>query len=78
MKTKWASLSPKGNLTVNIMMKDLPEHLIKYIILHEATHLIEKRHNESFWKLIAQKYKTYQAAENEIFVFWFLISQRSL
>lgn len=78
MKTKWASLSPRGTLSINMLMKDLPNHLIKYIILHETAHLVERKHNERFWRLIADKYRTFQAAEREIFAFWFLFSQRTV
>ncbi|HCC68937.1 MAG TPA: hypothetical protein DEP99_03520 [Nitrospiraceae bacterium] len=75
MRTKWASLSPRKNLTINTLMKYLPEYLIRYVIFHETAHLIEKRHNNRFWKLILRKYKNYQAREREMFIYWFLISK---
>ena len=37
MKTKWASLSSKGNLTINTLLKYLPQKLIQYIIFHELS-----------------------------------------
>jgi predicted metal-dependent hydrolase len=75
MKTKWASLSVSRNLTVNMLMKQLPIHLIKYIIFHEIAHLIESRHNAHFWKIIENKYGNYQAKEKAMFAYWFLIHQ---
>lgn len=39
MKTKWASFSPKNNLTINKLMKYLPDDLIEYVIFHEISHL---------------------------------------
>jgi len=76
MKTKWASYSQKGNLTINILLKYLPEQLIKYVIFHEMTHSIEKRHNESFWKIISQKYVNFESMEKELLIYWFQL-QRS-
>lgn len=76
MRTKWASLSSATNLTVNRLMKYLPEYLIKYIIFHELAHVIEKRHNEKFWGIISQRYKDYQKMEKELFTYWFLISKK--
>lgn len=73
MKTKWASLSGKKNLTVNTLMKHLPDHLIRYVIFHETAHLMEKRHNERFWDMISRKYKNYQEKEKELFTYWFLV-----
>lgn len=76
MKTKWASLSARKNLTVNMLMKHLPDHLIRYVIFHEAAHLIEKRHNDRFWDLISRKYNNYREKEKELFTYWFLVNHK--
>jgi len=73
MKTKWASLSPARNLTINRLMKYLPEHLIRYVIFHEMAHLVEKRHNGKFWEIVSRKFSNYQELERELFIYWFLI-----
>ena len=73
MRTKWASLSSARNLTVNTLMRYLPEHLIEYVAFHEITHIIEKRHNERFWNIISSRFKDYQEMEKEMFIYWFLI-----
>ncbi|MHA1259789.1 MAG: M48 metallopeptidase family protein [Candidatus Heimdallarchaeaceae archaeon] len=77
MKTKWASLSSAKNLTANRLMKYLPEYLIRYVIFHELTHIIEKRHNEKFWSVISGRYKNYQKMEKEMFIYWFLIFRKA-
>jgi len=74
MNSKWASCSSNGNLTINVLMKNLPQNLIKYIIYHELTHLIEKRHNEKFWRLISKRFKNYKELEASLFSYWFLIN----
>jgi predicted metal-dependent hydrolase len=76
MKTKWASLSPVKNLTVNRLMKYLPEYVIEYIIFHEAAHAIEKRHNNRFWSIIEKRYKNYPEFERELFEYWFKVMER--
>ncbi len=73
MKTKWASLSSKRNLTINRMMKHLPEDLLNYIIFHEILHLKEKRHNDKFWERISRRFNNYEDFEKELFVYWFRI-----
>jgi predicted metal-dependent hydrolase len=75
MRTKWASLSSAKNLTVNRLMKCLPEHLIRYVIFHEMAHIMEKRHNDKFWQIISRKYETYREMEREMFTYWFLVSK---
>ena len=76
MKTKWASYSSKGNLTINTLLKYLPEGLVRYVVFHEMIHSIEKRHNENFWKIITKKYINYEEMEKALLMYWFLI-QRS-
>lgn len=78
MKSKWASCSSKRNLTINKLVKYLPEELIRYIILHEMLHLIERRHNENFWNLISKHFGDYEKKERELFIYWFLIQSESL
>jgi predicted metal-dependent hydrolase len=71
MKTKWASCSTKKNLTINRLMRYLPEHLLEYIIFHEIVHLFEKQHNDRFWEIVAGEYPAYEEIEKDLFVYWF-------
>ena len=75
MKTKWASHSKNGNLTINTLLKYLPEKIIEYIIYHEITHSIERKHNEKFWTLISKKFKDYPTKEKDLLTYWFLIQK---
>lgn len=76
MRTKWASCSSKRNLTINTLMKYLPKRLIEYIMYHEFTHLIEKRHNDRFWKLISKRFKNYKYLERSLFIYWFFLNKK--
>lgn len=73
MKTKWASCSAKRNLTVNTLMKHLPDGLVEYVTYHEIAHLKEKRHNGAFWRIIGRKFENSAKLEKELFTYWFLI-----
>jgi predicted metal-dependent hydrolase len=75
MKTKWASYSKNNNLTVNTLVRYLPEDLISYIIYHETAHGIERRHNENFWKLVNKKFPDHNTKENDLLTYWFLIQE---
>jgi predicted metal-dependent hydrolase len=72
MKTKWASHSKNGNLTVNTLLKYLPNNLIEYITYHEITHSIERKHNERFWSLINKRFQDYETKEKDLLTYWFL------
>ena len=75
MKTKWASHSKNGNLTINTLLKHLPQNLIEYIIYHEITHAIERKHNEKFWRIITKKFPDYKTREKDLLTYWFIIQK---
>jgi predicted metal-dependent hydrolase len=77
MKTKWASLSHDNNLTVNTLVKYMPENLIEYVIFHELVHSKHgRKHNEEFWKATSKKFKDCKERENELLIYWFLTQKR--
>lgn len=76
MKSKWGSLSPKKNFTINTFSRYLPKWLIEYIVFHEMVHLIERKHSEKFWKMMSKKYKSCTRYELQLLKYWFLIQKR--
>ncbi|HIH31511.1 TPA: M48 family metallopeptidase [Candidatus Woesearchaeota archaeon] len=76
MTSKWASCSSSKNLMVNSLLQHLPKFLIEYVIHHETLHLIERKHNEHYWKLVSKKYKDHQRKEKELFLYWFLVQDK--
>ena len=48
-KTKWGSCSPQNNISLNVNIVFLPEHLQDYILLHELCHIRHKNHGKDFW-----------------------------
>jgi hypothetical protein len=48
MRTKWASISTAGRLTLNTELLDLPMTLGEYVIVHELVHLLAPNHGKVF------------------------------
>ena len=63
-------------MTINRLMKYLPEPVLKYVVFHEIVHLIEKRHNDKFWKRISKRFNDYEELEKDLFVYWFKLAGR--
>ncbi len=40
MRTKWASISTSGRMTLNTDLLDLPKELGEFVIVHELVHLL--------------------------------------
>lgn len=49
-KRNWGSCSSANNISLNLQMMKLPDHLIDYILLHELVHTEIKDHGDRFWK----------------------------
>ncbi len=76
MTTNWASMSSKKNMTVNSCVRMLPDEFVEYIVHHELTHLIEKKHNKKYWNIVSNKYGNYKKYEEGLFKYWFLIQNK--
>ena len=73
MITKWASHSQNNNLTINSLLKFLPNELISYIVYHETAHNLERKHNDNFWALVSKRFPNHNDKEKDLLTYWFLI-----
>ena len=52
MRTRWASMSPSGRLTLNARLSQAPLEAVDYVITHELAHLSEPNHGKGFYALM--------------------------
>lgn len=53
MKTKWGSCNPQDQrVWFNLELAKKPLHCLEYVLVHEMTHFLEKKHNEKFKSLM--------------------------
>jgi len=76
MTSKWASCSTRRNLTINKLLKHVPNHLVEYVVCHELLHLKERRHNDRFWQFVSRSFRNYHELERDLFVYWFCLARR--
>jgi len=49
MKTKWGSCNVEGKrVLLNLELAKKPVECLEYVVVHELSHLIERRHNTKF------------------------------
>ncbi|MBM4274361.1 MAG: M48 family metallopeptidase [Deltaproteobacteria bacterium] len=48
MRSKWASMSTAGRLTLNADLIAIPKDLGEYVIVHELVHLLAPNHGKLF------------------------------
>src|SRR6056297_313195 len=54
MKTRWRSLSKKGNLSLNVELIKAPAECIEYLVVHELCHLEHHNHGRDFYGLLEE------------------------
>lgn len=53
-KTRWASCSSLGTLSLNVYLRVLPAELRRYVYIHELCHLKHMNHSGAFWSEVAR------------------------
>lgn len=67
MKTLWGSCnSEAGRLWLNLELMKKPPMCLEYILVHEMTHLLERRHNRRFHELIDSFLPNWQLLRKEL------------
>ena len=53
-KTRWGSCSIRKNISLNSKLLLFPEHIVRYVMIHELCHTIEMNHSSRFWALVEE------------------------
>ncbi len=53
-RTRWASCSGRGTISLNFRLLFLPPRLVDHVLLHELAHTRHLDHSQRFWKLLAR------------------------
>jgi len=65
-KTRWASHSPKNNLSFNIKLAALPKTIIEYVVIHELAHSKHRNHSKRFWLRVNKFCPDYKSRKQEL------------
>lgn len=65
-RSRWGSCSEKNNINLSLHLMRLPEHLVRYVLLHELVHTVHRNHSKGFWKELERLYPGARAADREL------------
>jgi hypothetical protein len=59
-RTRWGSCSASGAMSFNWRLLLAPEHVLDYVVWHEACHLVVMDHSPRFWGLLERELPGYR------------------
>ena len=66
MRSRWGSLSSKGNINLSLKLLELSPSIIEMVVVHELCHSHYFDHSANFYRLMAEKLPDYKAREIEL------------
>ncbi|WP_286034774.1 M48 family metallopeptidase [Megamonas hypermegale] len=65
MKTKWGTCNiEKGRIWINLQLVKKTPRCLEYVIIHELIHLLERHHNERFYKFMDLYYPNWKVTKD--------------
>jgi predicted metal-dependent hydrolase len=53
-RTRWASCSTRGTISLNVCLLFQPPEVVHYLFVHELTHMRHMNHSPRFWSAVAE------------------------
>jgi len=65
-KARWGSCSMLGNISLNAKLLLLPPEIVRYVLVHELSHLEHMNHSAEFWQYVERFEPTYRKRRYEL------------
>jgi len=69
-KTRWASCSTRGTISINYKLLFIPKPLVRYVFVHELCHTRQMNHSPQFWALVKERHPGYEGLKAELRTAW--------
>ena len=67
MRTKWGTCNEKvGRIWLNLELAKKPEQCLEYVLVHELSHLIERKHNDRFIAIMNKSLPHWRSIKAEL------------
>ncbi len=75
LESRWGSCNSSGKITVNSVLRLLPEEFTGYILYHEVAHMIERRHNRRFYSIVEKRFGNRKDMDRLLSAYWYAIKR---
>jgi predicted metal-dependent hydrolase len=69
-RTRWASFSHKGTVSLNRKLLFIPAPLVEYVLIHELCHTVHFNHSPRFWEMVGERVPEYESLDAELRDAW--------
>jgi len=69
-RTRWASCSRNGTISLNLKLLFAPEELVRYILIHELCHTVHLNHSPRFWACLRHHDPDYANKDERLRTAW--------
>ena len=56
----WGSISRDRNMTINFSLLYVPDDMLEYVVVHELSHIRNRRHDKRFWESVEEALPDYK------------------
>ena len=69
-RTRWGSCSSRGTVSLNCSLLFLPPDVVRYLFVHELTHLAHMNHSARFWNSVEAHEPQYRQLDAALLAGW--------
>jgi predicted metal-dependent hydrolase len=72
-RTRWGSCSSRGAVSLNCSLMFMQPEVVRYLMIHELSHLAHMNHSERFWRAVERNEPNYRNLDRQLTAGWRLV-----
>jgi predicted metal-dependent hydrolase len=69
-RTRWGSCSSRSKISLNCSLLFMPPEVVRYLMVHELSHLLHMNHSDSFWRAVERHEPNYRSLDRQLTAGW--------
>jgi len=72
-RTRWGSCTSRGAVSLNCSLMFMQPEVVRYLMIHELSHLAHMNHSERFWRTVERHEPNYRSLDRQLTAGWRLV-----
>jgi len=69
-RTRWGSCSSRGSVSLNCSLMFMQPEVVRYLMIHELSHLAHMNHSDRFWRTVESHEPDYRSLDRQLTAGW--------